>query len=159
MDNNQLYHYGVLGMRWGVRKNRNPSSNSIFKRKKTQSKDVDNNKKEDIEKKQQAIAKKKERVLKTKSAKELYKHKDLFTDDELRSAYNRLVLETNLNNLIPKDVNAGKKFINDSVDWTTKIANLVDNGTRLYNGSAKIYNTFSPKGKANPLPIIKEKGK
>ena len=28
MDNNELLHYGVLGMKWGVRKNRGSSKSS-----------------------------------------------------------------------------------------------------------------------------------
>lgn len=88
MDNNELMHYGVLGMKWGVRKSRSTSGkrSGLFKKK--------------------TKASTKPQTSKKKSVKDM-------SDDELRKAINRLEMEKRYKDLSPKQVSKGKQFVND----------------------------------------------
>lgn len=91
MNNNELYHYGVLGMRWGVRRyqNKNGSLTNAGKKRYNQ----DENVHEDYKK-----------AHSSKSVKSM-------SNQELREANNRLQLENTYSNLTKKKVSAGKKFV------------------------------------------------
>ena len=87
MTNNELYHFGVKGMKWGVRKNRSssdPSSSSLSKKKKRGLGNISEPK--------------------NKSVKDM-------SDEELRSTIARIELENRYKDLSPKKVSAGKKFV------------------------------------------------
>ena len=92
-----LQHYGVLGMKWGVR--RTPaqlgrSSNGSTKRKRFSIGVKKSVPKQDIQSK-----KKKKKTI-----------KDL-TDDELRQKINRLRMEQEYRNLSPAQISTGKKVV------------------------------------------------
>ena len=82
---NELYHYGVLGMKWGVRKNRVKSSGG---KKKTSIKKTD----------------KTATKPKIKTVKEM-------SDDEIRAKINRMQLEQQYMSMQPKHTSKGKTFI------------------------------------------------
>ena len=87
MTNNELYHFGVKGMKWGVRKNRSssdPSSSSLSKKKKRGLGNISEPK--------------------NKSVKDM-------SDEELRNTIARIELENRYKDLSPKKVSAGKKFV------------------------------------------------
>lgn len=87
MDNNELYHYGVLGMRWGIRRSRSTSSGkSSKKRKSTNQKTVQKSKP------------------KPKTVKDL-------SNDELKAKITRLELEKRYRDLNPPTVSRGRKFV------------------------------------------------
>ena len=88
MDNNELMHHGILGMKWGVRRARRASGKNLasFKKKKI------------------------------KQTSEKKKPLNKMTDEELRSAINRLELEKRYRDLSPKQVSKGKKFVGDFID-------------------------------------------
>lgn len=90
----ELYHYGVLGMKWGHRKSEGGSS-SIFRRRE---------KSEDY-KTVEAIRKKK--------IKEM-------SNEELRTANNRLQLEAQYKNLTKRRIFAGEQFARDYVNDVAK---------------------------------------
>ena len=91
---NELYHYGVLGMRWGVRRTGKNGSSSEPKRVKS----------EDYTR-----AKK----LKKKRLSEL-------SNAELNDLNNRMQLESQYKNLKKQNINVGRKFVTDLVYETAK---------------------------------------
>lgn len=96
-----VVHYGVKGMRWGVRKQRPTSSG---KRKgKTNARRIYEKiagKKETPKKQSQAVSPRRKRAYE-------------MSDEELRSVINRMQMERTYAQLTAKEVSKGRKFVND----------------------------------------------
>lgn len=89
MDNNTLYHYGVLGMKWGRRKSRTSSSGTGSKRRSNKSDDYVRAK-----------------TLKKKKLSQL-------SNAELKELNNRMQLESQYKNLKKQNISTGRKFVQD----------------------------------------------
>ena len=86
MENNQLYHHGILGMKWGVRRFQNKDGSLTKAGKKRYGDDSD------------------EQKAKKKSVKDM-------SDDELNKAIRRAQMEDQYRNLRPEKESAGKAFV------------------------------------------------
>ena len=97
MDNNYLQHYGVLGMKWGVRRERRKLS-KIDKKAKKENWDDD------------AVTAAR---IKTKKVKQM-------SNAELKKLNERIRLENEYKNLNKHDASVGKKFVSDVMKETSK---------------------------------------
>lgn len=100
LEEDELMHYGVLGMKWGVRKDRSSGSGKGKSKKNSKSKKKSSTKK--------SI---------TPSLKSM-------TDDELRTKIQRMKLEKEYKQfykeLNPEKKKRGKKFVDNTLDELTK---------------------------------------
>lgn len=183
-SNNQLQHHGILGQKKGQRNGPpyplKPSAHSAAEKKAMKSsgnrgssiakykakvakkaqieavKKAEKQKKSE-EKKNAQNAKLKEKILKSRSVAKVYKHADLFSDQELQQLKNRFTLENDIKKLKNSDfTQKGKDFI-DKVgmagDSLGKVANVIENGSRTYNNVAKVMNSLY----GSDMKIIGEK--
>lgn len=158
-----LEHYGVPGMKWGVRKERKTSgvrrskhtfSEKVKARRQQRAKDRVVRAKARAEKQQAEAQKKaaKEQAKKEKKRQnilnnptQLYKHRREFTADEIQAAMKQFEWEKKLSDYSKNDLKNGAEFINTMFAY-------VNNATNLYNSAARIANSVSEDSK---LPIIK----
>ncbi len=142
MDNNELTHWGIKGMRWGVRRFQNKDGSlTAAGRKRREIDDIDdeddfvvgatnkgaskNNHDNDTE----STEAKRERLLKSTNASELYKNRSLLTTAELNERLNRIDTERRLSEAAAKESKPKKTAI-DKVNTILKYGNKIND---IYN--------------------------
>jgi hypothetical protein len=130
MENFELYHHGIKGMRWGIRRTKaqlgyktnptkrkaksiNDDANERIKQIKARGREESKIAKAE-ERAAARIAKAEAKYLPKKKESEVNKPKSLseMSDDEIRTKINRVRLENELKQLTPQEISKGQKFVN-----------------------------------------------
>lgn len=130
---NELYHYGVLGMKWGRRKAKATRSTSP---KKTKKMTADEKKKASMRKD--------------------VKNRRTLSDADLKKKIERIKSEKQLKDLTNEEIAPGKKFISDVLSSSgKKVATALVTGAALYGVKAAMTGKFDIKeaaGYMTPKP-------
>lgn len=113
---NELYHHGILGQKWGVRRTEAQlakSSKGTTSSKKVSAKEVERNKVKSM------------------------------SDTELRQRINRIQMEKQYKNLTSTEISSGKRFVNDVISQSgKKVATAIVTGAILYGIKAATSGQF-----------------
>lgn len=155
-----LAHAGVKGMKWGQRLYQNKDGSLTPLGRLRYSKSAKGAKKRLSGKKGKKKKGKsegetpeqiKERIMKSPTAEDVFKHKDLFSNKEIGDLYVRLNNEANIKRLIPEKKSKGKAFIKGYIDTAETVANVVDKTDKLYTAGKKAINLYNEiSGKKKP---------
>ena len=151
MEDNELYHYGVKGMKWGIRRTPAQLGHKTASKKKETSSEPGAVKKatkkvgEAISDKR-AASKQKKAAEKEVKAQQKRRKKPIseMTDDELQSEISRLELEKRYRDLSPKQKSSGKDFVVDVLkasgkNIATQTATYVM-GTAVNKAAERVFN-------------------
>ena len=137
MDNRELTHWGIKGMRWGVRRYQNKDGSLTPAGKKRYDDEPD-----DPEAAKKAYEEGKQRAIKSGSASEVLKYQGDLTKAERDEAYNRLTWEQNMKGISDKETAVGKSKTEKFMDGLGKTTEYVNTAAKAWNTAANIINAF-----------------
>lgn len=146
--NEELYHYGIKGMKWGVRRTAEQLGH-VVKGHKTKKKRTEAlEKAREVKKTKAEYEAEKQTALKSGKAADILKFKGDLTNEEMRRAVDRLNLEKQLADISARDVRSGVEKVERMIQ---KANDIGTKGTNLYNTVAKINNSLNDDME---LPVI-----
>lgn len=151
----ELYHFGIKGMKWGVRRyqNRDGSLTSAGKRRYTTGGQYEEQRRINdrmMEKIRPGFTKKNPLTEFNKKAssqenvhddyKKAHDRKDVKTmsDAELREVLNRLDMEKRYNSMNPNTLNTGKKYADKVIKAAATVASVTGTALAIYNNLEKL---------------------
>ena len=148
MNNDELYHYGVLGMKWGHRKAQSSSSGNLRTSHKAKV----------AAKRQLKAAQKHQKLLRSTDPNYIYKHRNELSDEEFDKVYDKAYKVDNLKKMAYGDrsvskeiaINAGKQ-VTSLIIKTSLAAGSVAFLTKTETGRKLV-----SKGKQAAVDILKK---
>lgn len=123
MENPELKHWGVKGMKWGIRRYQNKDGSLTRAGKKRQADNLEKArqakkaKQDEIREREE----KRSKLLKSTDASELYKNRDLLSTEEINERLNRLNAEQRLSQLSNQTKSTGMDKVNKALSVGRKI--------------------------------------
>ncbi len=181
LDSNELYHHGIFGMKWGVRRyqNKDGSLTSAGRKRYASGKNVGFFEARRLKKKRVEAAKKRQATLEAKkkveedaqrheaekqeairsgNATQIAKFQNELSNQELRDALDRLNSKQRLSDLVDKETPKKETKLDKAMkiaEKGAKYADIAEKGIKVYNTFAKVSNAFADDD--SQLPIIGEK--
>ena len=149
MQYESLYHHGIKGQRWGVRRYQNKDGSLTAAGKKR----VNNNNKDDELTPEQRAARNKQ-IIERGSAKDVLSIKNEVSTQDLQRAYNRLNTEQLISQIDARNSQSVKSGLDRFQDIAKGIgtgANIAKSTVEVYGIIAKVNNSLNPKFK---LPTL-----
>lgn len=141
MDNSSLTHHGTKGMRWGFRRYQNKDGSLTPEGKKRYGQpEVD----------KEAYEKNKQQAIKSGSAKDVLKYKGDLTQQEMRTAIERIRWEQDMQSIASKEVSAGKAKADKFFNSVETITGYADKAAKAWNMAANVYNAIGTDHKMLP---------
>lgn len=150
MDNNELMHHGIKGMKWGVRRTPSQLGHKIRARRAQKKRAAALEKARATRKANRELEANKERALKSGTATEVLKYKGKLTNQELQTALTRINLEQQLSAISAREVKTGMDKVVSVMNKVEKATTAAEKGIKAYNTVAKVSNSV---GKTK-LPTI-----
>ena len=139
---NELYHHGIKGMKWGVRRYQNKDGTLTAAGKKQKKKTLSADDKE-----------------KARRKSDLKKRRTM-SDDDIKKRIGRMKLEKEFKNLTKEDISPGKKYVGEIMSSAGKKAlGVVAAGAMVYGVKAAMTGKFDIKEAAGYIAANPNKKK
>ena len=142
MYSNELYHYGIRGQKWGIRRFQNPDG-TLTKAGMRRYGTVENLQKGMTKKQAAEHEAEKQAAINSGKTAQIQKFSSELTREEMARAVQRIQDEQKLSELRAKDIDAGMQKVKSITNTIGQIASTAETVTKAYNAVADINNAFN----------------